>query len=102
MTPNNEVRIVASLPNMPNRLTPEQIQALQSVPLGNMPNKLRVALAMVQARQSDLAEETGLFASGLSDIVNGKYGDLNIETGRKIAAFFGCAIEDLFPAREAA
>lgn len=66
-----------------------------------MPNRLRVALAMVQARQSDVADETGIFASSLSDIVNGKYGDLNVETARKLAEFFGCSIEDLFPSREA-
>jgi len=88
---------------MPKPLTPEQIDALRSVPLGEMPNKVRLALAMTKTRQADVVEETGIFASSLSDIVNGKYGDLNIETGRKLAAFFGpdCTIEDLFPAREA-
>lgn len=86
---------------MPKPLTPEQIEALRSVPLGAMPNRIRVALAMVKARQSDIVEETGLLASSVSDLVNGKYTDLQVGTARKLADFFGCNIEDLFPAREA-
>lgn len=86
---------------MPKRLTTEQIEALRSVPLGAMPNRLKVALGMVKARQSDLVEETGLLASTVSDLVNGKYNDLNLGTARKFADYFGCSIEDLFPARAA-
>lgn len=87
---------------MPKQLTPEQIEALRSVPLvGEMPNRLRVALGMVDAKQTDIVAETGLLASMVSDFVNGKYGDLNLETARKFADFFGCGIDDLFPRRAA-
>lgn len=87
---------------MPKHLTPEQIEALRSVPLvGDMPNRLRVALGMANAKQSDIVEETGLLASTVSDFVNGRYGDLNVETARKLADFFGCLIDDVFPKRAA-
>jgi len=86
---------------MPKQLTPEQIEALRSVPLGAMPNRLQVALGMVKARQADIVAETGMSAPNVSDFVNGKYGDMNLETARKFADYFGCAIDDLFPSRAA-
>lgn len=86
---------------MPKPLTPEQIEALRSVPLGEMANKLKVAAGMVGARQADIATEIEMAASNLSDIFNGKYVDLQFETTRKLADFFGCDPRDLFPQRAA-
>lgn len=86
---------------MPKPLTTEQLDAMKAVPLGEMPNKLRIALALSGSRQTDIVEETGIAGSNISDLVNGKYTSLTIETARRISQFFGCAIEDLFPAREA-
>jgi len=86
---------------MPKPLTPEQIDALKAVPLGGMPNKLRIALALAQVNQSDVAEETAIATPNLSKIVNGKYGDINWTTAQKIAEFFGCDPRDLFPSRAA-
>lgn len=74
--------------------------ALRALPLVAAPNRMRLALVMAGATQTEVSDETGIARPSLSDIVNGKYGDLQIETARKLAAFFGCAIEDLFPARE--
>lgn len=66
-----------------------------------MPNKLRVAFALAGTRQVDAVEATGMFAPNLSDLVCGNYKALTVDTARKLADYFGCAIEDLFPAREA-
>lgn len=85
---------------MPKPLTPEQLVALRAVPLGAMRNKLRIALALTDARQSEVADETGYPVPNLSRLVNGKYVDITIDTARKLADYFGCAIEDLFPAEE--
>jgi DNA-binding Xre family transcriptional regulator len=86
---------------MSKPLTTEQVAALRAVPLGGMPNKLRIALALSAAKQTEVSEETGIQIPNLNRLVNGKYGDLNVDTARKLAEFFGCAIEDLFPARQA-
>lgn len=86
---------------MPKPLTPEQIDALQLLPLGDAPNKLRMALALASARQTDIVEEAGVTASSVSDIVNGKYSSLDIELARKFADFFNCSLEILFPKRAA-
>lgn len=86
---------------MPKPLTTEQLQALRAVPLGDMPNKLRIALTLAQARSADVVDETGLDAGQVSRILNGKVSNIEIDTARKFAAFFDCFIEDLFPARQA-
>jgi DNA-binding Xre family transcriptional regulator len=81
-------------------LTPEQVDALRAVPLGAMPNKLRIALALAKVKQIDVVNATGIAAPNVSDFVRGAYRDLNLETARKLADFFGCEIGDLFPSRE--
>lgn len=84
---------------MPKTLTVEQLKALRAVPLGSMPNRLRIALALVEARQSEVAEEIDYPVPSLSNLVTGKT-DPTIVTARKLASYFGCSIEDLFPARQ--
>lgn len=82
-------------------LTSEQVDVLRSVPLGEMPNRLRLAFTLTGKKQVDAAEATGIFAPNLSDLVCGNYKTLTVDTARKLADYFGCTIEDLFPAREA-
>jgi DNA-binding Xre family transcriptional regulator len=79
-------------------LTKDQLDTLRSAPLSGQRNKLRIAIAMAAVRQLDVAEATGITQANLSEIVNGKYGAITLETTRKLSGFFGCAIEDLFPA----
>ncbi len=90
------------MPNTSFTLSPEQLDALRSVPLLEMPNRLRVALGMAKARQVDLVEATGLDPSMVSNFVNGNYRTMTLDTARKLADFFGCQIDDLFPARAVA
>lgn len=83
-------------------LTPEELGALRAVPvLDGMPNKVGLALTMLGLGQIDIIEETGFTQGFVSDVVRGKVKNLSIESARKFAEFFGCNIEDLFPAREA-
>lgn len=82
-------------------LTVEQVVALRSVPLGSLPNKVRLARAMLQLKQADVARTIGLTSPQLSDIELGEYKDIPLEKTRALAEYFGCTIEDLFPAREA-
>jgi DNA-binding XRE family transcriptional regulator len=87
---------------MPKPLSADQLAALRAVPIGSMPNKLRVAIALVQAKQMEIAAETGYPAQSLSRLVTGQVGDPELATCHKLAAYFGCYIEDLFPAKVAA
>jgi DNA-binding Xre family transcriptional regulator len=86
------------------RLTDDQLTALRAVPVmhaSGMQNRLRIALALARARQSDILDAYPEMDAGqVSRIVNGKYASIELETTRKFAEFFGCQIEDLFPARD--
>jgi DNA-binding Xre family transcriptional regulator len=81
-------------------LTPEQLEALRAVPLGAMPNKLRIARALAKVKQVDIAESTGIATPNLSRLFTGDYQTLTIDTAQKLADYFGCQIEDLFPSRK--
>jgi transcriptional regulator with XRE-family HTH domain len=84
------------------KLTPEQVTALRSVPLGHLPNKVRIARYMLGLKQGQIASAIGLAVPQLSDIERGDYKDVPLEKSRLVAEFFGCPIEDLFPSREVA
>lgn len=51
--------------------------------------------------QVQLAAAIGKRQNYISAIARGQYSELPLETSRALARAFGCAIEDLFPAREA-
>ncbi|MGE3845134.1 MAG: hypothetical protein AB7I50_26535 [Vicinamibacterales bacterium] len=86
---------------MPRPLTPEQLAALQAVPLGEMPNKVRIALAISGCiQQTEIVAETGLSAAAVSNAATGK-GVTTVDTAVAISDFFGCDVKDLFPSRAA-
>ncbi|MGE3276764.1 MAG: helix-turn-helix transcriptional regulator [Vicinamibacterales bacterium] len=66
-----------------------------------VPNRLAVAIRLSGVTQRRIADELGMTEPHLSDIKRGKFKSVSLDTARKLAAYFGCAIEDLFPSREA-
>ena len=79
------------------RLTPKQLAELRRTPTSD-PNKVRLALkARRNAKQYELARAVGMEESHVSEIINGKYSRLSLDTARRIAAVFGACIEDIFP-----
>jgi len=81
------------------KLSAAQVEALRSVPLGAMPNKLAVARAMVETDQTSLAEAAGVSQPTISDAEAGK--PIKLPTAQKIAKALGAIVDDIFPAREA-
>jgi plasmid maintenance system antidote protein VapI len=61
------------------------------------PNKILDALYLVRARQQDLVVATGLHASKISELVNGKYSRISLDTARRVSQALGACIEDIFP-----
>jgi DNA-binding Xre family transcriptional regulator len=80
-------------------MTPEQIQALRAVPLGDKPNRLALAFAMESVKQMDVCQELQISEARMSLLVNGKYRKVSVDEAGRIARYFGCAIEDLLGAR---
>jgi transcriptional regulator with XRE-family HTH domain len=65
-----------------------------------MPNRVKVAAALAGVEQQDIISGTGLTQPYVSDVYRGRYPRITVDNARKFAEYFGCAIEDLFPARE--
>lgn len=55
---------------------------------------------MTVTKQADLCHALNLTAPQMSSLVRGDYKSVSIDRGHDLAEYFGCAIEDLFPARE--
>lgn len=81
-------------------LTPAQIRKLKSGRIDGH-NRIRQARQLAGVTQQQLAEAVGITQAAVSDIERQRYGGTTVDTARKFADYFGCQIEDLFPARQA-
>lgn len=80
--------------------TDEQLTTLRQAPIGEHPNRLRLALALAGIRQTELAADLGLRPVYVSEIVNGRAPNISLPRAQQLAAYFGCSVDDLFPSRE--
>lgn len=62
-------------------------------------NRLRAARELADKTQVQVADDLGLKQSTLSDLERQRWGSTTVDTARKLADYYGCLIEDLFPAR---
>lgn len=81
-------------------LTPKQLRQLRKTPVGHEGNRVRTAIQLSGTTQAAVAASLNLVQPYLSNVARGKYDDIGVENARKFADFFGCAIEDLFPAKQ--
>lgn len=79
-------------------LTATQINYLVNEPAPGR-NRLQLARTLAGLTQVEMSAALGITQPHISSLERGDYSDLPLETARKIAEFFGCGIEDLFPAR---
>lgn len=82
-------------------LKPDELRKLRHSRLAGR-NRIGRARELSGETQVQLAAALGLTQSYISSIENSGYGDLPLETTRAFADHFGCAIEDLFPAKQGA
>lgn len=78
-------------------LSARQLHALRSSPLEL--NRLQVAMDLLKLTQLQLEDATGIPQPTISRIASGTQLP-QIPTAHKLAGYFGCQIEDLFPARD--
>ena len=78
-------------------LTDKQIRVLRARPVGANGNHLKAAMTLVDVTQQELAAATGLAQGYISNLATGKHA-VTVANAHKFAEYFGCAIEDLFPA----
>jgi DNA-binding XRE family transcriptional regulator len=82
-------------------LTAEQLKKLRRHPARNG-NRVKAARELAQLTQVQLAEAVGISQPSLSDMERQRYDGVTVDTAGRLAAFFGCLIEDLWPAATAA
>ena len=76
-------------------LTAEQLAALRAEP-GT--NRVAKAIALAGVTQGTVASALGFPQPYISDVARHRYQTITVENARKFAHYFGCSIEDLFPA----
>lgn len=80
-------------------LNEEKLAALRATSCE--PNRVRVAMALLPVTQVQLAEAIGVEQSTISKVVTGRHSRLPLALAQKLAGYFGCQVEDLFPSRQA-
>ncbi len=75
-------------------LTEQQLAFLRSEPGSN---RVAKAMALAGVTQATVAKALGLTQPYVSDVARGRYRTITVENAWKLAAYFGCRIEDLFP-----
>ena len=83
---------------IPRVLTPHQLRKLRRAEV-NGRNRLATARDLADVTQVELAAKVRITQAHISSIENGDYGQdgLPLETTRRLANFFGCSVDDLFP-----
>lgn len=77
-------------------LSKDKVRQLRQSPTGV--NRLARAMELAKVTQIQVAAGTGFTQSYVSRVKRGRYDRLPGETMRDFATYFGCQIEDLFPA----
>lgn len=75
------------------------LRKLRKTPTPATGNRLRLAMELAGLTQLQLAAEIGLGQPYISAVARGQFETITVENAHIFARFFGCAIEDLFPAK---
>lgn len=82
-------------------LSEPHLKRLRETPVSEGGNRVALAIALAETTQLVVAAGTGLPQPYISDVSRNRYQTITVENARKFADYFGCSIEELFPAREA-
>ncbi len=65
-------------------------------------NRLRLAMKLANTTQVQVSAAIGIAQSQVSVDAAGKSAEISLDKARAYAEFFGCDVDDLFPAEQAA
>lgn len=82
-------------------LESRQVKTLRQADVPDTGNRVALAIELSGKKQGEVADDLQMTQSQLSDIARGRFPDPKLSTLQKLADYFGCAIEDLFPSRAA-
>jgi len=81
-------------------LNTKKLRELRETPARES-NRVARAIELAEVTQQDIEAATGLPQPYISDVARNRYRTITVDNAHKFADYFGCQIEDLFPAREA-
>ena len=79
-------------------LTEKQLVRLRAAAAAPGSNRLGLAMSLTGVSQKTVARDVGMSQPYVSDVVRGRYRTITVVNARKFARYFGCLLEDLFPA----
>lgn len=82
-------------------LSTQKIRELRQRKVGPSGNRVADAIEISGVTSTAVAAATSFTLQYVSDVARGRWDTITVDNARKFAEFFGCAIEDLFPARQA-
>lgn len=82
-------------------LNNHRLRELKQRPIGKTGNRLADAIELSGETSTAIADALGFTLTYVSDVARGRWQTITVDNAHKFADYFGCAIEDLFPAREA-
>jgi transcriptional regulator with XRE-family HTH domain len=82
-------------------MTAKQRAQLRDVSPWPSGNRLGAAFILDGRSQMECSRETGFSPQYISDVKAGRFDYPSLENAHRFASFFGCAIEELFPSRDA-
>jgi transcriptional regulator with XRE-family HTH domain len=82
-------------------LETKAVKALQAAEVPDAGNRVALAIELLKKKQGEVAEDLEMTQSQLSDICRGRFPDPKLSTMRKLADYFGCSLDDLFPSKAA-
>lgn len=81
-------------------LTRHQREQLRNEPT-ETGNRVAKAIELTGLSKAEVSRGTGLPYTYVTDVAYGRFQTITVEKAHIFAAFFGCDIADLFPARQA-
>jgi transcriptional regulator with XRE-family HTH domain len=79
-------------------LTTTQLKTLRRA-IPDRGNRVAVAMELLDVTQAEVASAIEVTQPYVSAVATGRHATITVENARKFADYFGCSIEDLFPAK---
>lgn len=76
-------------------LNARQLKELRADP--GVPNRVKAAMRIAKATQVAVATGTGIQQTQISRIASNMGNGVTLATATRLANFFGCTVDDLFP-----
>lgn len=79
-------------------LTRKQLSDLRRAEPGQANNRIKLAMQLAEVTQVQVAAAIRISQSQVSEDAAGNFSEMSLDKARAYARYFGCTVDDLFPA----